>query len=138
METKDKLERLKSILREMGSVTVAYSGGVDSTFLLKVAHDVLNENATGVIAVSPSLPEREYENAVETAHNIGVRLITIETHEFDNQEYLNNPVNRCYFCKTELYTRINEIAEDIRFHNVVDGSNANDDRDYRPGMKAIK
>jgi len=136
MDTQAKYNSLKDILREMGEVTVAFSGGVDSSFLLKVSFDVLGHKAVGVIAVSPSLPGREYEKALEVAGHIGIRLITIETREFDNPEYLNNPVDRCYFCKSELFTRINEIAEDSRFRNVVDGSNLDDTADYRPGMKA--
>jgi len=136
MDIQARYDRLKNILSEMGEVTVAYSGGVDSSFLLKVSFDVLAHKAVGVIAVSPSLPGREYEKALEVAGMIGIRLITIETKEFDNPDYLTNPVDRCYFCKSELFSRINEIAENSRFKNVVDGSNLDDTADYRPGMKA--
>lgn len=136
MTAEAKYNELKAILREMGEVTVAYSGGVDSSFLLKTAHDELKDKALGVMADSPSLPRREFEKAREVARLIGARLMIIETREFENQDYLDNPVNRCFFCKSELFSRIEEIAGDKRFRNVIDGSNLDDEGDYRPGMKA--
>lgn len=120
----------------MGEVTVAYSGGVDSSFLLRAAHDELGDKAQAVIADSPSLPRREFDKAKRLAKKIGARLTIIQTGEFDNPDYLDNPVNRCFFCKSELYSRIDEIAADNRFRNVIDGSNLDDEGDFRPGTKA--
>lgn len=138
MTARQKYEALQHILKEMGTVAVAYSGGVDSTFLLKVAYDVLKDNAVGILAVSPSFPSREYQRAVETAGLIGARLEIIHTNEMDNPDYTSNPVNRCYFCKSELFERIAEIAASGRYHNMVDGSNVDDLSDYRPGLKAVR
>ncbi|NMB73001.1 MAG: ATP-dependent sacrificial sulfur transferase LarE [Bacteroidales bacterium] len=138
MTARQKYEALQHILKEMGTVAVAYSGGVDSTFLLKVAYDVLKDNAVGILAVSPSFPSRVYQRAVETAGLIGARLEIIHTNEMDNPDYTSNPVNRCYFCKSELFERIAEIAASGRYHNMVDGSNVDDLSDYRPGLKAVR
>jgi pyridinium-3,5-biscarboxylic acid mononucleotide sulfurtransferase len=137
MDTTQKYEKLKAILSDMKEVVVAYSGGVDSAFLLKVAHDVLGDNAYGVLAISPTYPSREFEKAKETATLIGARIRIIETNELEDEKFKNNPVNRCYFCKSELFSRIVELAESKQFKNFVDGSNFDDKGDYRPGMKAL-
>jgi pyridinium-3,5-biscarboxylic acid mononucleotide sulfurtransferase len=138
MTTEEKYQALKRILKEMGQVIVAYSGGVDSAFLLKVAVDTLGEKAFGVLAVSPTYPSREYKKAMETARVIGARLEVIETHEIDDPKFIENPINRCYFCKTELFEKIGEIAQSGKYKNMIDGSNADDLGDHRPGMKALK
>jgi uncharacterized protein len=138
MKTEEKLTHLKALLKEMGEVTVAYSGGVDSTFLLKVATDVLKDKAMGVLAVSPTFPSREYERAIEVAESFGASIRIIDTNELEDDNFVNNPVNRCYFCKSELFDSIAKMAEDQRFRNFVDGSNQDDLGDHRPGMKALK
>jgi uncharacterized protein len=138
MDTKEKYKRLKEIISEMGEITVAYSGGVDSTFLLKVASDVLGEKCMGVIAVSPTFPSREYERAIQVADSFGARIRIIHTNELEDENFIENPVNRCYFCKSELFDSIDRIAENERFENFVDGSNQDDLGDHRPGMKALR
>lgn len=138
MTTEEKYQALERILKEMEQVIVAYSGGVDSAFLLKVAVDTLGKNAFGVLAVSPTYPSREYRKAIETAKIIGARLEIIETNEINDPKFVENPVNRCYFCKSELFEKIGEIAQSGKYKNMVDGSNADDLGDHRPGMKALK
>jgi len=135
----DKLTTLKSILEEMGNVVVAYSGGVDSAFLLKVAADTLGpENVKAVLAVSPTYPSREYDRAMKTASLIGVKVDIIHTKEVDDPKFRNNPINRCYFCKHELFTRIAGLIDSGKFRNMVDGSNMDDLNDHRPGKKALQ
>ncbi len=138
MNIDKKYEKLKNIIKEMGEIVVAYSGGVDSTFLLKVARDVLGDKALGVLATSPTYPSREYKKAVEIASQIGTKIKIIETKETDDIIFKNNPVDRCYYCKSELFTNINDIAKNEKLKNMADGSNADDLGDYRPGMKALR
>ena len=138
MDAHDKLIRLQEILRELKEVTVAYSGGVDSTFLLKVATDTLGEKCLGVLAVSPTFPSREYERAIDMANSMGSLLQVIYTHELEDDNFVKNPVNRCYFCKSELFDSIARIAGEERFRNFIDGSNQDDLGDHRPGMQALK
>lgn len=133
-----KYDKLQNILNEMGDVVVAFSGGVDSAFLLKVATDVLGDRALGVLAISPTYPSREYEKAIKLAKAIGARLEIINTHETESDDFLKNPLNRCYFCKSELFDRLQEIAENKTYHNLVDGSNTDDLQDHRPGRVALK
>jgi pyridinium-3,5-biscarboxylic acid mononucleotide sulfurtransferase len=139
MTTADKLEKLKGILRDMEKVVVAYSGGVDSAFLLKVAADTLGtDHVMAILAISPTYPSREYNRALETALSIGVKVEIIHTKEADDPRFKNNPVDRCYFCKHELFTRIAEYIASGAFKNMVDGSNMDDLSDHRPGKKALK
>lgn len=133
-----KLEQVKQILAEMDRALVAYSGGIDSTLVAKLAFDVLGENAIAVTADSPSLLPEDLEDATEQAKVIGIRHRVIETHEINNPDYSSNPVNRCYFCKSELYGELQPLAKEMGFPYVLDGVNADDLSDYRPGIRAAK
>lgn len=133
-----KLEQLKNILRGYESCLVAYSGGVDSVLLACVAHRVLGERALAVIADSPSLPRRELAEAREIAQVHGFPLRIVQTQEFANPDYTENPINRCYYCKHELFTHLEPIAVEGGFAVLVYGENASDIGDHRPGAQAAK
>ncbi|MBI4490464.1 MAG: ATP-dependent sacrificial sulfur transferase LarE [Deltaproteobacteria bacterium] len=133
-----KLERLKEILRETERALVAFSGGVDSTFLLKVAHLALGNRAVALTTSSPTAPPGELEAAEELARSIGCQHITIASHELDNPSFAQNPVNRCYFCKDEIYRICRFQADRLGLTTVVDGTNLDDLKDHRPGLKAAK
>ena len=131
-----KYERLRTILAEMGDLIIGMSGGVDSVLLAKVAHDVLGERALAITADSPSLPRRELREAVELAHKIGVRHKVIQTQEVNDPRYAANPSDRCYYCKTELFTNLDGLADELGFHWLAYGENQDDTGDHRPGAKA--
>lgn len=132
----DKFDELKEILKSMGSALVAFSGGVDSSFLLKAATDVLKEKVLAVTAKSPTFPEREIKKAIEIAGILNVRHLIIESSELKNPLYLRNDSSRCYYCKTELFEDLKKIALSEGINFVLDGQNYDDIGDYRPGMKA--
>jgi uncharacterized protein len=134
----EKYERLTALIRGMNRVAVAYSGGIDSTLVLKVAHDVLGPNAVGLTAVSASMPHYEQDGAAEVAREIGARVIWVNTHEDQDERYLANPTNRCYFCKTNVYDELLEVAAREGFPVLLDGANADDVGDWRPGRQAAK
>ena len=132
----DKLEHLRAILRGFDEVLVAYSGGVDSAFLLKVAHQELGNRAQAVIGVSPSLLPQELVEARELAIQIGADLREIETHEMDDANYASNPTNRCYFCKSELWRVLENLAARENYAAICDGTNLDDLQEWRPGAQA--
>ena len=136
--TKEKLENLQNNLILLGSVAVAFSGGVDSTFLLRVAHDVLGDNVIAVTASSCSFPERELREAEAFCKQNGIRHIVCKSEELDIDGFRQNPKNRCYLCKHELFEKIWAIAKEQNLAAVAEGSNTEDNGDYRPGLIAVK
>ena len=134
----DKLAQLQAIFREMDRALIAYSGGIDSTLVAKVAGDVLGERALAVTANSPSLMPEDFEDALAQAAQMGIAHKVVETHEMENENYTSNPVNRCYFCKSELHDTLRPLANELGYDYVVDGLNADDLLDYRPGIAAAK
>lgn len=136
MKTEDKKILLQEILISMGSVAVAYSGGIDSTYLLKIAHDNLGEHAIALTAVSASLPAHELADAQLIARQIGTKHVLIDSHETEDPRYLANSPNRCYFCKHEVYNELVDYAQRDGYAWVVDGSNVDDVGDHRPGRQA--
>lgn len=138
MDIYEKLESMKSNIRSLESVAVAFSGGVDSAFLLKVAYDVLGENVLAVTARSSTYPEREYKEAVEFTEKYGIRHLVIVSEELEVEGFSDNPINRCYLCKSELFTKIKEVAVQENIKNIIEGSNFDDLADFRPGLAAIK
>lgn len=131
-----QLEALRAILSSMPSLLVCFSGGVDSAFVLKVAHEVLGERALGMTAVSPSLPLAEREDAVRLAQELGVPHVVVDSQEIDDPNYAANPTNRCYFCKSELYRIARTEAARRGLAVVANGTNRDDLGDYRPGLVA--
>lgn len=132
-----KVEKLKTILKRLGRVVVAYSGGLDSTFLLKMAIDTLGEDdVLAVTARSETYPYWEYKEARKIAKALGAMLLTIKTDELNLKNFKSNPVNRCYYCKKELFSRLNKIRDKHKMNYVIDGTNLDDLKDVRYGSKA--
>ena len=134
----EKYNDLKEYIRSLESVAVAFSSGVDSTFLLKVAHDVLGNRVIAVTARSCSFPERELEEAIEFAKANGITHKLVDSEELEIEGFSQNPLNRCYLCKHELFSKMKDIATQNGFQEVVEGSNMDDLGDYRPGLTAIE
>ena len=132
----EKLETLLATLAGYGRVAVAFSAGGDSTVVARAAQQACGDDAVAVTAVSPSLASGEREQAEQLAQQIGIRHVVIETDEFDNPDYLKNEPNRCYFCKTELYTRLGHILPQLDVDVIANGANLDDQGDHRPGMVA--
>ena len=137
-ETQARYELLQTILRDMESVLVAYSGGVDSTLLLKVAHDVLGGRAMGAIASSPAYAGEETQEALDVAAQMGIPVLTLQTHELEDERYVANDMNRCYFCKTELFGQLTPLAQEHHLRHIAYGLNIDDLGDFRPGQRAAR
>lgn len=137
-ELEQKYENLKDYLKSLGSVAVAFSSGVDSSFLLKVAKDVLGDQVLAVTATSCSFPKRELEEAKRFCEKYQIRHVLCASEELDIEGFRQNPVNRCYLCKHELFEKIWQIARENNLHAVAEGSNMDDNGDYRPGLAAVK
>lgn len=137
MDKFQKLAHLKTYLKSLNSVAVAYSGGVDSTFLLKVAHEVLGDRVLAVTASSASFPQRELEEAKAFTKQNGIRHLSVESEELEVDGFAANPSNRCYLCKKELFVKIKQLGAAHHLQYVAEGSNLDDNGDYRPGLQAV-
>jgi uncharacterized protein len=138
MLLEQKLTQLKKILTEIDRVLIAYSGGIDSTLVAKIAFDVLGDRTLAITAISPSLLPEELEDAQIQAAQIGIKHELVTTQEMDNLNYTSNPVNRCYFCKSELHDTLKPLAMERGYPYIIDGVNYDDLQDYRPGIQAAK
>ena len=134
----DKLYKMQALLRAMKSVVVAFSGGIDSTLVLKVAYDALGPQAIGVTAVSPTFPEIELDLSRRVAAEIGIRHIMLPTDQLQIDDFVRNDANRCYHCKTDLYELLGRLQQDLRLGAIVDGTNMDDLGDHRPGLVAAR
>ncbi|MEZ0536931.1 ATP-dependent sacrificial sulfur transferase LarE [Caldicellulosiruptoraceae bacterium PP1] len=133
----EKIEKLKEIIKNYKSVLIAFSGGVDSTFLLKVAHDVLQDKCIGVLAKSKLIPQFEAQDAINLSNDMGVKLLIVERDIYSNKDFLKNDKDRCYYCKKTLLTKLKELAAKYNLNVIAEGSNVDDTKDYRPGMRAL-
>jgi uncharacterized protein len=138
MTAQEKYARLLEVLRSLDSVVVAFSGGVDSTFLARAADEALGERALLVTADSETYPASELEAAKELARSLGMRHLVVQTRELENPDYAKNPTNRCFFCKEELFTTLGPIAEREGYRHLVYGANMDDLGDHRPGMESAR
>jgi pyridinium-3,5-biscarboxylic acid mononucleotide sulfurtransferase len=135
-QLQSKYEQLRSILRDLESVAIGFSGGIDSTLLIRVATEVLGDKALAVIGRSETYPTREFEEAIQMAESFGSRFRVVNTEETDNLKFRENPPDRCYFCKTELFGKLKSIADEEGIQWIADGTILDDLGDFRPGMKA--
>ena len=138
MILEEKTEKIKSLIREMDSTLVAFSGGVDSTLVLALAHEVMGARTLAVTAQSASVPNREMQASRQLAKEIGARHLVVRTEEMSNPEYRANPANRCYHCKTELYSNLKRVAEQNNISTILNGINLDDLGDYRPGIDSAR
>jgi len=134
----DKLARLKSVVRGCKSAVVAFSGGVDSSVVCAIAHEVLGDKVVAVTAVSQTYPLGEIEVAKRVAKQIGIKHIVVTTDELKDKNFTKNPPERCYYCKSELFKKLDELRRKLGFEKILDGTNRDDLSDFRPGMRAVK
>ena len=138
MEVEEKLSKLKAVVSKLESVVVAFSGGVDSTLVAKVCYDTLKDKSMAVTARSETYPDFEFKESQKLADEIGIKHLVIDTSELAIEGFANNPPERCYFCKTELFGKLKEIAGEQGFLNVADGANLDDTQEFRPGLQASR
>ena len=134
----EKEQQLFTQIKQMDQVLVAFSGGVDSTYLAKMAFLALNEKAIAVTIQTDYVPKREIEEAIELAKKIGIRHHIVQLDTLSNPNIASNPVDRCFYCKTDLFTHLTQFAEELNIHTILDGSNVDDMKDYRPGVRALR